>query len=66
MKYLDKILDEFLKKCSGLVSAMQRLDKLEMSQEHISQIESIIEYKMQKIDQGHKQHLEKVDNKRYV
>ena len=55
-----------LKKCSCLVGAMKRLEKLEMSQEHISHIESIMEYKMQKVDQGHKQHLEKVDNKRYV
>ena len=64
LKDLDKILDDFLKKCSCLVSAMQRLEKLEMSQEHISKIESIIEYKIRKVDQGHKQHLEKVDNKR--
>ena len=64
LKDLDKILDDFFKKCSCLVSAMQRLEKLEMGQENISQIESIIERKMQKIDQCHEHHLEKVDNKR--
>ena len=64
LKELDKILDELLKKCSCLVSAMERLEKLEMRQEHISSMEFIMDYKIQKVDQGHKHHLEKVDNKR--
>ena len=63
LKDLDKILDEFLKKCSCLVSAIKRLEKLEMSQEQISD-EFIMDYKRQKVDEDHKQHLEKVDNKR--
>ena len=62
LKDLDKIL-EFLKKCSCLVSAIKRLEKLEMSQEQISD-EFIMDYKRQKVDEDHKQHLEKVDNKR--
>ena len=63
LKDLDKILDEFYKKCSCLVSAIKRLEKLEMSQEQISD-EFIMDCKRQKVDEDHKQHLEKVDNKR--
>ena len=62
-KDLDKILDVFLKKCSFLVGAMIRLEKLQMSREQISN-EFIMDYKRQKVDEDHKQHLEKVDNKR--
>ena len=59
MKDLDKILEEFLKKCSFLVGAMIRLERLQMSREQISN-EFIMDFKRQKVDEDHKQ--EKVEN----